>query len=233
MPLPNLSNERLIFRSCGVYYLGQWFLLDRDFVEQFRREGVTADSLARLFKAYGVIRNFPASSPQRFEPLAKELNSYRGRILDSAQAPVVVEEVVQLMKGPAGKNCVSAASKACWMIMQHPVAIYDNRARVGLERANMIRGKSGYRYADYFEAWHKYRNNVAELLNETAEWLPIVGVEKNLESDFPPRTESIKQLANQPWFLDRIVDMRLFMEGNGNKPEMAWMSSYLLAAKLG
>ncbi|MGH9804665.1 MAG: hypothetical protein ACRD4D_05795 [Candidatus Acidiferrales bacterium] len=219
-----------------MHYIGQWFLLDKEFVERFAREGVTTESLARLFKAYGVIRNFPGNSSQRLERLVAPLNLYRGRTLDRAEAPGVVEGVVKLMRQLFRREggFTSAASKVCWMLMRHPIAIYDKRARIGLQRTGMLKRKRGNECADYFQAWQEYSRSVSGLLSETLAWLPRVGLENGLASEFPPGVGTVSQLVGQPWFADRIVDMRLFMKGgnNGDELEMAWMSSLLLAAKL-
>lgn len=238
MPLPTPVDERVIFKCCAVHYLCQWQYLDREFVERFSREEVSANSLARLFVAYQVIRNFRGSNPKRFERLAAQLNRFRGRKVECADVPAIVEEVAKLMRRRArGKgSCTSAASKVCWMLMRHPIAIYDNRARIGLERTGMLKRKRGNEYADYFQAWQRYQGSVSALLSETVSWLPTVGVDKASSSEFLPTRNAVRQLVNQPWFADRIVDMRLFLKGSKNnedEPDRDWMPSLVLAAKLG
>ena len=198
----------------------------------FKEAVVDTKLIQEFFTKYAIIRNFPGKGHERFRSIADLVLKYRGQPLQASDVADVVGEFSRLLH--RSRNLISAASKTAWMVFQHPVIIFDSLSSEGLAREGLWSSKQSsmdpIKYREFCEAWSAYRANCKSYLDDIRSWLPTVGVDSLGDKDFPPSSNSILALVEKPWFLDRVIDMRLWLRGRENKLDQSFMAAYLLAA---
>jgi len=179
--------------------------VDRQLVRDFSNE-VTCAMLADLCspKKYKVARTVPGYGPEKYQPLARMLNSLPRAEIARQTVPGIIEQACSDIEVEYGKSLPSAISKAVWMMKGHPVAIYDSLAWEGLRRSGFPPGYGGYR--TYFNAWFTFfdRRETQESLDDAVASLRGLGKIDDAE---------LKELTASGRLRNRIVDFWLWYNG--------------------
>ena len=174
--------------------------------------GPTEVPLGNLLTRYYAIRTLRGVKTIGLTPIVRALKSaIASRTIDPV---ALVNDVNQRIYSVyADRNCISAVSKALWMIFRHPIAIYDNRASDGL-RAMGRHFKHGD-YSIFYESWNNYFNqqSTKEKISLACEWLVQSSFAANLERHGVANSEEIRLWADSDWFRNRVLDFRLMQAG--------------------
>ena len=205
------------WQDCAEFYLRELWQQDQLLVQKFSTCEITCEMLRDLFspKQYQVARSIPGrideiGPKKKYGSFANMLNSYRNTSFTNENIPEIIErECLNLQREYGGKKLLSAISKAFWMMKQHPVAIYDSKARAGLSRYGLPPGNDSYRI--FFRAWADFfeRPETQDGIKEAMEWLPKSSQAHDLVEKGKTTSSEIKTFSQSLWFKNRIADMRL------------------------
>jgi hypothetical protein len=108
-----------------------------------------------------------------------------------------------------GVNLISAMTKALWMMKQHPVAIYDEKARNGLSACGLLPGKDDYRI--YCGSWFAFydRPDTQSGIDDAVSWLPGSPGAQEVLRTLNLEVSDLEHLAKSETLRNRIADMRL------------------------
>lgn len=228
-----MFSDATLFRYAAASYLRSWIALDSRFVTFFNGVLTTAQ-LAGLLREYKAIRNFKKTHPkdghQRLQlfvdVLAKaKVETDRANAIDPVKmVNRINNEIIPHYKA-RHKNFVSAASKTCWMIFRHPVAIYDSlvcKALWGL----------GYNfdsndYDNFYVAWTGYYEKKRQLIEGASVWVVTSDYARRLIDHRAATQQEIAEWAASDWFKNRICDQRLVLLGGKDHLETADLAAYL------
>jgi hypothetical protein len=90
-----------------------------------------------------------------------------------------------------------------WLKLRTPVIIYDSRARTALRARNDD-------LEDYYVKWRSRYSDAATPIAAACATLPDV-VEYSVDPSAPQGY--VAELANSPWFQERVLDMYLWRTG--------------------
>lgn len=215
------KEERLLFRTCAVHYLHQWQNLDKPYWQQFQESEIGNSALCRFLTDYQVIRNFPRRKPELRTAFARTLNQYRRGPVDDVELPEIISQETARLSSMHKGIGPSAVSKAFWIVVREPLAIYDRHARAALqiirkrERWLSRPHKSKTSYGNFSQTWNEYyrSENVQTYLSGIRDWLPRLNTRKSCPCGCLPKTAEMSRISKEPWFLGRVFDMRLFILG--------------------
>ena len=143
------------------------------------------------------------------------LNRHRGAVVTRDNAADIVEQGLSDMQKVYGRGFLSAITKALWMMKQHPVVIYDSKAKRGLRQ---LRPAPEYKdYRSYFNAWFRFFDDphTQKGLDDGLSWLPESPAARALIKGGKTDSEEIQRLAASTLFRNRVTDIRLFYAGGG------------------
>jgi hypothetical protein len=213
--------ETGIWRKCAEIYLEKmWFgqnEQDRWLVSAFSEGAVTCEMLRDLCSPtkYGVARTVPGHGPEKYGRFAEMLSSYRSTVMTRENVPEIIEGEFANMQKAYGRGFLSAITKAFWMMKQHPVVIYDSKARSGLRQLRPAPEYEDYR--SYFNAWFRFFDDphTQNGLDDGLSWLPESPAARALIKGGKTDSEEIQRLSASTLFRNRATDIRLFYAGGG------------------
>jgi hypothetical protein len=198
------------WRDCADYYLrGLWFPQDRQLIAKFSGAIITCEAVDELCRAYQVHRNFEGYGAQRYQTFADILNSLRLTSITRDNLMTIVGQGLIALGKAYGQNLISAMTKALWMMKQHPIAIYDEKARNGLSACGLAPGKGDYRI--YCASWFAFydRPDTQSGIDNAVSWLPgSPGAVEILRSG-KLQVSELEHFAKSEMLRNRIADMRL------------------------
>jgi len=198
------------FDFCALQFLNQWLEKEAKYCE-FLNQDSQEDQRNALIQAgahFRVARNLPTEYESsrnlpRYQPVLDVL--HRAPQVTPENVVEVVSDVqrdISVQYG--GRNVLSLTSKFLWLKFKSPVRIYDRQARIALGTAE-----------GDFQAF-----NAAFSLRFTQCASEIESACQNLKS-LAPYTVSpnmsgseIDSLAKSPWFMERVLDIYLWNQGN-------------------
>lgn len=211
-------------KHSALSYANQWFMTDRKFMKELRKNGsqaIDALVLGDLAAKYMVARGFkteldnPLSRSQRWVTAAAHLGA---AVQSAEQAAVKVPTLaielgkVAPVKSATGSNLLSAATKFLWFAGEHEVRILDKRAVDALGRLRGVRGKLGGDYEQYAAAWKDqldaHEGVLAEALVDLPRQLAWTCIPSEVHAE-------AKAVFKELWFADRIFDKYLWTLGVG------------------
>ncbi len=198
------------WRDCADYYLrGLWFPQDRHFVSAFSGRTITCEVVDELCRTYQVSRSFEGYGTGRYQAFADVLNAHCATQMTRANVVAIVSQALFDLANAYGKTLISALTKALWMMKQHPVAIYDKKARDGLSRCGLLPGEGDYR--TYFGSWFAFydRPETQTGIDDAVSWLPGCPGAQALLGGGKLQAEELEHFAKSEAFRNRIADMRL------------------------
>ncbi|WAT83279.1 hypothetical protein [Delftia acidovorans] len=219
----NVSTPWLLKHS-ALSYANQWFMTDRKFMKELRKNGsraIDALVLGNLAAKYMVARGFktkkdnPLSNSQRWVTAAAHLTA---AAQSAEQTEVKVRALaielgkVAPVKSKTGTNLLSAATKFLWFSGEHEVRILDKRAVDALGRLRGVRGKLGIDYEQYAAVWKEQFDAHKGVLAEALVDLPSQLEWSCMPSDMHAEAKAV---FKEPWFADRIFDKYLWTFGVG------------------
>lgn len=210
------------WRWCAENYLNNiWWAMDRRFIQQFSGT-VTCSVLHDLCVKYGVARTIPGLGVNKYQPFVDALNRHTGTLFARSAAPrtvltrddvpLVVEQELTALFRAYGTDPLSALTKGLWMKKQHPVVIYDSRARAGMKEAGL---NVGYRYQTYYDAWFELfeRSETQSALEDAVAWTPNCSSVVRLLASQQIDGQSLRDFIESPAFRNRVVDRWLTYRG--------------------
>ena len=142
------------------------------------------------------------------ERWANRINRDRGRRVARARlADLVAAAERHLATG--NRRCLSAASKAYWMMFLFPIAVYDSGAKAGLRKLHLkFRDKD---YKSYQSAWMSFfnQNDVQESVRQSCVWLLGSPFAKDLCRQQIICQQQLATWVETKWFRGRVVDQFL------------------------
>jgi hypothetical protein len=198
------------WRDCADYYLsGLWFPQDRHIISAFSGRTITCEVVDELCRTYQVSRSFEGYGTGRYQAFADILNAQRATQVTRANVVAIVSQALFDLANAYGKTLISALTKALWMMKQHPVAIYDKKARDGLSRCGLLPGEGDYR--TYFGSWLAFydRLDTQSGIDDAVSWLPGSPGAQALLRGGKLQTEELEHFAKSEALRNRIADMRL------------------------
>src|SRR5438477_36848 len=132
-------------------YLRFWIKIDQVHYTAFQ-EHFGEDTVRQLLIAYKAIRTIPGDIAQ----FVRAVGRGRDTKLTPQRVASVLGRISDRLEQQYGRRCVSAVSKACWMIHRHPVAIYDSYALGGFK--SLRGGRVSFHPGDYsafYELWRE------------------------------------------------------------------------------
>ena len=137
----------------------------------------------------------------------------RMNILDPVEIVTRVNsEIIPHYKSDKHRNFVSAASKAAWMLLRHPVAIYDSLA-CGALRYLKHKFEDGD-YEGYYRAWAQYRSDKDASVEAASKWVASSDYASRLAAHGAATMHDIEAWVRSDWFKNRICDQRLTWLGD-------------------
>lgn len=207
------QSEQREFRYAAATYLHIWLTFDRGVHDTFHANGPTAEALRTLLTRYYAMRTLWGVKDVGLAPFVAAL---RQGITGQANDVVGLVKTANDAISPTykGRNCISAVSKALWMMLRHPVAIYDNLSRDGLRRFGAT-FKDGD-YGQFHAAWCNYFNQqrTQEYIASACDWLVGSSFVANLEIHRAATRNDIEQWTRESWFRNRVCDFRLMHAGS-------------------
>jgi len=209
-----MQGEVTTFRYAAAQYLWFWVKFDRCVVDDFERNGVTCETLDKLFREYKVSRTIPGRGRERLQPFVDMLNRQRNVPITNKNVAEVVHVASRRMVDHYRRTCLSAVSKAYWMMCRHPVAIYDSLARAGLAKDGLRAGEGDY--TSYHRSWVDFfgRPETQRAVENACGWLPTSHYAQSLVDRKAATQQEINTWVRADWFHNRIVDQRLVIRGN-------------------
>lgn len=216
-----------MFRYAAANYLRSWVVIDSVFVDKFNT-ALTCDVLAALLREYKAIRNFKnhkKEGSERFQFFVDVLIGIKSEHAPmNALDPVKIvtqinSEIIPRYKSDKHRNFVSAASKTAWMLLRHPVAIYDSLA-CGALRSLKHKFADGD-YDGYYRAWMQYRSNMDSSIEAASKWVASSDYANRLAAHGAATMQDIEAWARSDWFKNRICDQRLTWLGDGDALPLA------------
>jgi hypothetical protein len=204
------------WRECAEFYLAELWEQDRQLVCNFSAGEVTCEMLRDLFSPnrYQAARSVPGRIAElgvekKYRPFVVMLNAHRDTEMTTRNVPVVIEQALPTITRAYGTPCLSAVSKAFWMMKQHPVVIYDRKARAGLRRSGLLSGENDY--GVFFRSWFEFfeRRDTQAGLDEALSWLPNSQSANNFLKAKKVPAPDLTNLAVLQWFRNRVTDMKL------------------------
>jgi hypothetical protein len=198
------------WRDCADYYLrGLWFPQDRQLIAKFSGAIITCEVVDELCRTYQVHRNFEGYETQRYRTFADFLNTHRLTRITRDNLVSIVNQGVNALGEAYGKNLISAVTKALWMMKQHPVAIYDKKARNGLSACSLLPGERNYRI--YCGSWFAFydRPDTQSGIDDAVSWLPSSQSAQEILRSGKLQISELEQFTKSEMLRNRIADMRL------------------------
>jgi hypothetical protein len=164
-----------------------------------------AQDVEKALAYFKVSRNFHGLTKNgKSELVLESLKTVREETLSSEATRV--GKLVELLKSHFGQENLSAASKLLWLTERNPFIIYDNRARVALQKNSRFKSKN---YAEYCEVWREqFVKN--ELAIQAAS-------SRLLQSGNPFKAECDRgvpvKFVTEHWFAERVFDIYLWEHG--------------------
>jgi len=111
----------------------------------------------------------------------------------------------RISKSYGNLGVTSLTTKFLWLKMKSPIVIYDSRAMKALNtRKEDI--------PTYYSMWRKQFNSSYDEINAACASLPKV---YEYSASDAPTPQSVKEIASQPWFKERVFDVYLWSSGGG------------------
>jgi len=198
------------WRDCADYYLrGLWFPQDRQLIAKFSGAIISCDAVDELCRTYQVHRNFEGCGAQRYQAFANFLNTLRLTRITRDNLVLIVNQGIIALGEAYGKNLISAVTKALWMIQQHPVAIYDRKARNGLSACGLLSGEGDYRI--YCDSWFVFydRPDTQSGIDDAVSWLSGSRCAQEILGSGKLQISEFEQFTKSEMLRNRIADMRL------------------------
>jgi|ERR1700674_1225095 len=134
------------------------------------------------------------------------LKERSGTTVAKEDVPELILKVAREAKDKYGRECVSAVSKMLWMAHGHPIAIYDNQARTGLEKSTKLQIGALAEYKAYYEHWQEEYHRAEKSIHDAQAWLPNSHIFKRLQRYGVETEDKLRCRVEQPWFANRIFD---------------------------
>lgn len=193
---------------CALRFLLQWLRREKALYQHFSAS--PADQHVRSALAYfQVSRNFRGlgSEPGKVAFIRETLVRVRDKKGISPEEKV--NELAQSLENEFGQFNLSAASKLLWLSCRDQFVIYDKRV-VGALSNKLQRNFVRRDYAEYSEVWRCEYHAVEQKIEGAVSQLP----NGRLFMPFCSLTDDeLRQLANSPWFKERVFDIFLWEVG--------------------
>ena len=201
------------FNYCALYYLNQWLSKDKHYSETLAKNDKAA-KLAVLKDAagfYRVARNLPKTGDEgkklaRYEPVLNILDGIKPSDIIRGNVTEKIAEISDKIsdKYEDAKGTTSLTSKFVWQKVKIPVVIYDSRVRTALALTSTS-------YENYYNCWHKkYRKSVSQI-QQACE--ALVDMHEYVIDQQIGTREYIAEIAQKPWFRERVFDIYLWHRG--------------------
>ena len=197
------------FKYSALRYLDQWLSRDKYFCSEFRAAArpTRLIALRRAAAFYGVSRNLPKEfdSAERLGPLLSILDSVnRDDFEGGRESTAVLEARRRIAERYGDRGVLSLTTKMLWLKFRTPLVIYDSQARNALgTKAGDLEGYV-HIWRKTFEAKHPEISDACESLVTVRDYCLDPGV---------ATAGYIKELAEQRWFQERVLDNYLWNRG--------------------
>jgi len=195
---------------CAVRFLGQWQKREESLYKEIS-PNATKDSISNALAYFQVSRNFPDLKKDgnlKLEKARKALVEIKADKRHSTECEKVIK-LSERFKKEFGSFNLSAASKLLWLSYRSPYIVYDKRAVTALKQKFNLKFNS-HNYTEYVSAWKSVYTNVEADIEKAILTLPTGRA-------FMPETaltdSQLTDLANQPWFKERVFDIFLWEMG--------------------
>lgn len=201
------------YEHCALECADTWFAKEEAFVAGLASKDVS-NRLAALCRAAGhfkIARNFPKEYDvdrglERLEPVLQILDDPGVREVTAENLADTVRLVRRELAAVYDRDLLSAATKLLWLRHQNVSIIFDKQARVAL-------GTPKGDYEGYLTRWRdRYQADLPEIkgasLSVCATNHTATNLTKVCDSD-------IRAIVGRAWFHMRVLDIRLWYEGNG------------------
>jgi hypothetical protein len=216
------QTEQREYRYAAATYLHIWLTFDRRVHDAFHATGPTEEALRTLLTRYFAMRTLRGVKEVGLAPFVAALRqSVAGQVNDVVALVRTVNDAISPTY--KNRNCISAVSKALWMMRRHPVAIYDSLSRDGLRKFGEAFNDGDY--AQFHAAWCNYfnRQHAPDHIASACDWLVHSAFATNLGIHAVATRSELEQWTREPWFRNRVCDFRLMQAGSapGHEADLA------------
>ena len=190
------------FNYYALHYFLQWERSEKSLSANLAKPDAGPDDLRKAMHAFRIARNFKGigEGTRREEVLSALRNAGNS---GAASVEILAQEFAN-----AFNENISAASKLLWLVHRRPFLIYDSRAVTALERSGCTFQTRDY--ADFEKAWRSEYVKHADAIEAAVAELPRL---QAFTRHWHPSESSIRELAEQPWFRERVFDLYLWEKG--------------------
>jgi hypothetical protein len=201
-----MNTPEMPFEYCALRFLIQWEQRERTLHDRIAGNPSLGDIRSAL-RYFQVARTFKGlKSDEAAQAVADAFLQTDGQSLILPEQKVMT--LASRFKDKFNRFNLSASSKLFWLRHKEPYVIFDARAVSALKDLGSTFGNANY--SEYCKSWRDQYSRCQAAIKTAASRLPEV---KAFLSPWHRTKTELRELASQPWFLERVFDIYLWEIG--------------------